>query len=76
MGRFSSRDLYLYLFYLFVKPHFRIFNASMTITYVTFLVCTLRMYELPVDWSVGGVLVKHTIGFVSVQINKNIFFLC
>lgn len=46
-----------------------IFNASMTITYVTFLVCTLRMYELPVDWSVGGVLVKHTIGFLLLALH-------
>ncbi|XP_004363806.2 phosphatidylethanolamine N-methyltransferase [Capsaspora owczarzaki ATCC 30864] len=46
-----------------------IFNGSMTLTYVTFLVCALKMYELPEEWTLGAVFAKHTVGLVLVALH-------
>lgn len=46
-----------------------IYNASLTVTYVTFVVLGMRMYELPDNWTVGPVLAMHTIGVMLILIH-------
>lgn len=54
-----------------MRPYSRfvrsIYNLSLSMTYITFLVAFWKMYSLPSNWTYGLTLLRHTLGLVSVR---------
>ncbi|THU85514.1 phosphatidylethanolamine N-methyltransferase [Dendrothele bispora CBS 962.96] len=46
-----------------------IYNASLTMTYVSFFGVVWQTYSLPQDWTVGVELLKHTMGAVMIALH-------
>ncbi|ORY07709.1 hypothetical protein K493DRAFT_201788 [Basidiobolus meristosporus CBS 931.73] len=46
-----------------------IYNLSLSMTYVSFLAVAIKMYNLPVDWTYGAVLLRHTFGLLLIALH-------
>ncbi|KAK7448497.1 phosphatidylethanolamine N-methyltransferase [Stygiomarasmius scandens] len=46
-----------------------IYNASLTMTYISFFGVVWRTYSLPQDWTVGTELLKHTMGALMIGLH-------
>nr|CAG8454112.1 3673_t:CDS:10 [Entrophospora candida] len=46
-----------------------IYNLSLCMTYVTFIVAAWKMYYFPVDWTYGLVLLRHTMGVLLIALH-------
>ncbi|CAG8523447.1 3410_t:CDS:2, partial [Paraglomus occultum] len=46
-----------------------IYNLSLSMTYVTFLIASYKLYSLPFDWSYGTVLLRHTLGILLIALH-------
>jgi len=38
-------------------------------TYVTFLIASYKLYSLPIDWTYGTVLLRHTLGILLIALH-------
>ena len=41
-----------------------LYNLTLSMTYVSFLICAVRLYSIPEDWTYGSILLRHTLGVV------------
>eukprot|EP01137_Pigoraptor_chileana_P013411 Opistho-2@66904 len=46
-----------------------IYNATLTMAYVSFAVCAMKMYEVPDDWTMKGELARHTLGVLLIALH-------
>lgn len=46
-----------------------IYNTSLCLTYVSFVLACLQNYQLPKDWTYGTVLLRHTMGFLLIGLH-------
>ncbi|EMD30910.1 hypothetical protein CERSUDRAFT_145741 [Gelatoporia subvermispora B] len=46
-----------------------IYNLSMCMTYVSFIGLAWKTYSIPQDWTVGNVLLRHTLGVILIGIH-------
>lgn len=46
-----------------------IYNTSLCLTYVSFFLVCLQNYHLPLDWTYGTVLLRHTLGFLLIGLH-------
>ncbi|ORX60539.1 hypothetical protein DM01DRAFT_1404787 [Hesseltinella vesiculosa] len=47
-----------------------IYNLSLCMTYISFIVAAWKMYSLPMDWTYGTTLLRHTLGvsFIALHV--------
>ena len=48
---------------------YSIYNLSLSMTYVTFLIASYKLYSLPFDWTYGTVLLRHTLGILLIALH-------
>ena len=46
-----------------------IYNTTLCLTYISFLLACLQNYHLPSDWTHGTVLLRHTMGFLLIGLH-------
>ncbi|KAJ9097943.1 hypothetical protein QFC20_006071 [Naganishia adeliensis] len=46
-----------------------IYNTSLVMTYVSFGCLAWKIYSIPSDWTVGGQLLRHTLGFLLIALH-------
>ncbi|ORZ12271.1 phospholipid methyltransferase-domain-containing protein [Absidia repens] len=46
-----------------------IFNLSLCMTYISFIVAAWKMYSLPEDWAYGTTLLRHTLGLTFIALH-------
>ncbi|KAI9307991.1 phospholipid methyltransferase-domain-containing protein [Cunninghamella echinulata] len=46
-----------------------IYNLSLCMTYISFIVAAWKMYSLPEDWTYGTTLLRHTLGFTFIALH-------
>ncbi|CDZ96394.1 phosphatidylethanolamine n-methyltransferase [Phaffia rhodozyma] len=44
------------------------YNLSLCMTYVSFIAFAWKTYSIPTDWTVGGQLLRHTLGFMLIAL--------
>ncbi|KAI8895281.1 phospholipid methyltransferase-domain-containing protein [Globomyces pollinis-pini] len=50
--------------------HWKIlFNLTLTMSYVSFVICSYRCYFLPSDFGTDGILLRHTIGILFIALH-------
>jgi phosphatidylethanolamine N-methyltransferase len=46
-----------------------LYNTSLCLTYVSFILACLQNYQLPNNWTYGTVLLRHTLGFILIGLH-------
>ncbi|KAJ9094313.1 hypothetical protein QFC19_007998 [Naganishia cerealis] len=46
-----------------------IYNTSLVMTYISFGCLAWKIYSIPSDWTVGGQLLRHTLGFLLIALH-------